>query len=200
MKGRLVIVVGLPGVGKSTVLEGLEKEASRQGLKIQIVNYGTVMMGLAEESGRQVSHRDEIRKRSAAFQRELQAEAARRIASMAEAFDGITLVDTHMIVRAGSGYLPGLPSHVLSLLKPNLIVLIEAPPSNILARRLKDAEVRERETPIAEEVNFEIQLSRVMAAACSTLTGAPLTIVENLEGKAGEAAVKLLEAVKGVEG
>jgi len=200
LKGRLVIVVGLPGVGKSTVLEGLEKEASRQGLKIQIVNYGTVMMGLAEESGRQVSHRDEIRKRSAAFQRELQAEAARRIASMAEAFDGITLVDTHMIVRAGSGYLPGLPSHVLSLLKPNLIVLIEAPPSNILARRLKDAEVRERETPIAEEVNFEIQLSRVMAAACSTLTGAPLTIVENLEGKAGEAAVKLLEAVKGVEG
>jgi adenylate kinase len=199
LKG-LVIVVGLPGVGKSTVLEELEKEASRRGLKIQIVNYGTVMMGLAEESGRQVSHRDEMRKRSAAFQRELQAEAARRIAGMAEAFDGITLVDTHMIVRAGSGYLPGLPSHVLSLLKPNLIALIEAPPSNILARRLKDAEVRERETPIAEEVNFEIQLSRVMAAACSTLTGAPLTIVENLEGKAGEAAAKLLEAVKGVEG
>jgi len=196
----LVIVVGLPGVGKSTVLGELEKEASKQGLKIQIVNYGTVMMSLAEESGRQVAHRDEMRKRSTSFQRELQAEAARRIASMAEAFDGVTLVDTHMIVKAGSGYLPGLPSHVLSLLKPSLIALIEAPSDSILARRLKDAEIRERETPVAEEVEFEIQLSRVMAAACSALTGAPMMVVENLEGKAGEAAGRLLEAIKGVKG
>jgi len=154
----LVIVVGLPGVGKSTVLGELEKEASKQGLKIQIVNYGTVMMSLAEESGRQVAHRDEMRKRSTSFQRELQAEAARRIASMAEAFDGVTLVDTHMIVKAGSGYLPGLPSHVLSLLKPSLIALKRQ------------------------------------------LTGAPMMVVENLEGKAGEAAGRLLEAIKGVKG
>jgi len=194
----LVIVVGLPGVGKSTVLGELEREASTQNVKIQIVNYGTVMMGLAEESGRRVAHRDEMRKRSAAFQKELQAEAAKRIASMAEAFEGVTLVDTHMIVRTGVGYLPGLPSHVLSLLKPSLIALIEAPAGDILTRRLKDAEIRERETPTSEEVDFEIQLSRLMAASCSTLSGAPLIVVENLEGRAGEAASKLLEAIKGV--
>lgn len=197
MKG-LVIVVGLPGVGKSTVLGELEREASRQGLKIQVVNYGTVMVELAESSGRKVAHRDEMRRKSAAFQLGLQAEAARRIASIAESFEGVTLVDTHMIVRTGSGYLPGLPSHVLNLLKPSLIALIEAPPDSILARRVKDAEVRRRETLTPEEVNFEIQLSRVMAAACSTITGAPIVMVKNLEGKAGEAALKLLEAIRSV--
>ena len=135
----LVIVVGLPGVGKSTVLARLEEEASRQGVKIQTVNYGTVMLGLAEEAGKTVEHRDAMRRKSMGFQRELQAEAAKKIAEMASSFEGVTLLDTHMIVRTGSGYLPGLPSHVLALLKPSLIALVEAPAQDILSRRIKDA-------------------------------------------------------------
>jgi len=198
--GSLVVVVGLPGVGKSTVLAKLEELAAREGLKLQTVNYGTVMMGLAEASGRKVAHRDEMRKRSMSFQRELQAEAAKKIAEMASSFEGVTLLDTHMIVRTGSGYLPGLPSHVLALLKPSLIALVEAPAQDILSRRIKDAAVRVRETPQAEEVEFEIQLSRVMAASCSAISGAPLIVVENLEGKAEEAALRLFNAIKGVGG
>ncbi len=196
----LVIVVGLPGVGKSTVLAKLEEEASRQGVKIQTVNYGTVMLGLAEEAGKTVEHRDAMRRKSMGFQRELQAKAAEKIAELAEGFEGVTLVDTHMIVRTGSGYLPGLPSHVLSRLKPNLIALVEAPPKDILARRLKDAGVRVRETLEAGEVEFEIQLSRFMAASCAALSGAPLLVVENLEGRADEAALKLLRAIQGLGG
>ncbi|RLI27988.1 MAG: adenylate kinase, partial [Candidatus Hecatellales archaeon] len=96
------------------MLAKLEELAAREGLKLQTVNYGTVMMGLAEASGRKVAHRDEMRKRSMSFQRELQAEAAKKIAEMASSFEGVTLLDTHMIVRTGSGYLPGLPSHVLA--------------------------------------------------------------------------------------
>ena len=199
MKG-LVVVVGLPGVGKSTVLGKFEEQAARQGIKTQTINYGTVMMEVAAETGGQVAHRDEMRRRSLEFQWKLQAEAARRIAEKAESFDGITLLDTHMIIRTGSGYLPGLPSHVVSILKPKLIALVEAPPSDIAARRLKDAGVRMREEAVAGEVEFELQLSRVMAAACATLTGAPVLVVENLEGQAENAAAKLLKAIRGLEG
>lgn len=195
MKG-LAVVVGLPGVGKSTVLEKLKENASKLGIQIQIVNYGTVMMEVSSEKSSGITHRDEIRKRSTSLQHELQAEAARRIASKAQAFDGVTIVDTHLIVRTLLGYLPGLPAHVLEILKPSLLVLIEASAEEIALRRVKDAEIRMRESLPKEEIMFELQLSRVMAAAASTVSGAPLIIVENREGKAEEAAMKILEMIR----
>ncbi len=195
MKG-LAIVVGLPGVGKSTVLKKLEENASKLGVPIQIVNYGTVMMEVSSEKSSGITHRDEIRRRSASLQHELQAEAARRIASKAESFQGVTIVDTHLIVRTLTGYLPGLPAHVLEILKPNLLALIEASPDEIASRRIKDAEVRMRESLPKDEIVFELQLSRFMAAAASTVSGAPLVIVENREGKAEEAANRILEMIK----
>jgi adenylate kinase len=195
MKG-LAIVVGLPGVGKSTVLEKLKENASKQRVKLQIINYGTVMMEVSSEKSSGITHRDEIRRRSTTLQHELQAEAARRIASKAEAFNGVTIIDTHLIVRTLSGYLPGLPAHVLEILKPNLLALIEASAEEIASRRIKDSEIRMRESLPKDEILFELQLSRVMAAAASTISGAPIIVVENREGKAEEAAIKILEMVK----
>ena len=51
-----MVVTGVPGVGKTSVMEGVAQEKS-----LKIVNYGTVMFEVAKEQGL-VADRDDIRK------------------------------------------------------------------------------------------------------------------------------------------
>ena len=190
MQAKIVIVTGIPGVGKSTVLNELVKLAAQSGRKITVVNYGTVMLEIANKAGATLS-RDEIRKSSLDFQRRLQAEAARRISQEATKTQTL-IVDTHMIVRTPSGFWPGLPNHVLSELKPELLVLIEADAEEILARRSHD-KTRVRDKILIDEVVEELSFSRCVASACATLTGAPVKVIRNPVGKQLEAAKELLQ-------
>ena len=59
-KRRRVIIVGIPGVGKSSVVNKIVDSMSSRDLRTQIVNYGTVMM---EEASRLlgVKTRDDMR-------------------------------------------------------------------------------------------------------------------------------------------
>lgn len=191
-----MIVTGIPGTGKTTVCREAQRIAEERGIRLRVVNFGDVMMRLQEEAGGGVEDRDKLRKSSLDFQKKLQAEAARRIAGMIGETEGHFIVDTHMSIKTRSGYLAGLPSHVLQILKPDLLILVEADPGEILRRRLGDAtrerDVEEQERGVAEELRF----SRLMAAACAVLAGAAVKIVENPPGepeKAAEEIVKLLE-------
>lgn len=193
-RGKIVIITGIPGVGKSTVLNGLVKLAEEAGRRVQIVNYGTVMVKVAGERG-ETLHRDLIRRKSISFQHKLQTEAAREIARMAEGIPTL-IVDTHMMVRTEEGYLPGLPSHVLAELKPDLFILIEADPGEIFHRRTTDVS-RMRDKLVLNEIIEELGFSRAFASACGTLTGAPVKIIQNPTGKQMEAARKILELLEG---
>jgi adenylate kinase len=190
MKSR-VIVVGLPGVGKTTVLNEFQKIAEKENIPLKRLNYGTVMMEIGKTI---IKNRDDIRRKPLALQSKLQKKAAQMIAR--EAGKGLLLVDTHMIVKTPSGYLPGLPSHVVLTIKPDLIVLIEASIEEIASRRATDAS-RRRDTPLLKEVENEIQLSRAMASACATLTGAPVAILNNPAGGQSEVAKQLFDLIKG---
>ncbi|MFQ5999085.1 MAG: AAA family ATPase, partial [Candidatus Bathyarchaeia archaeon] len=133
MKQR-ILFVGLSGVGKSTILDQLEQLAKSNGAKISFVNYGSLMMDLAEKS---ISDRDDIRKASHEFQHELQSKAADKVLQ-SSSNDQVVVVDTHLLVKTASGYLPGIPDDVLSRIKPDLIVLLEAPVEDIVHRRASD--------------------------------------------------------------
>ncbi|WP_309493551.1 adenylate kinase [Candidatus Hecatella orcuttiae] len=198
--GSRIIAVGLPGVGKTTVLNELEKQAGRRGLPLKVVNYGTVMVEMAEKEKASM-HRDDMRKSSLAFQHKLQKMAAEEILRRSSSMEnGVLVVDTHMMVKTPSGYLPGVPSHIISILQPSLIVLIEASPEEIKARRMRDSSGRMRDKAVAEEVEFEIHLSRTLASGCSLLSGAPLGIVENPPGEAAKAAEKILNMIEALGG
>src|SRR5579885_311925 len=123
----VVIITGVPGVGKSTVID-----AAQTAKGYRVVVYGTEMFNVAKARGL-VKDRDEMRKLDPAIQREIQESAAHAIAQL-----GNVIVDTHCTIKTPRGFLPGIPEWVARSLKPKQIVLVEASPQEIVGRRNND--------------------------------------------------------------
>jgi adenylate kinase len=187
---RVVIVTGIPGTGKTTVCNELLELAEGTGRKVAVINFGTVMVELSRKRDKSL-HRDELRKSKLSFQRDLQAKAAKVISQRAMDAEGDLIVDTHMSIKTLEGYWAGLPIPVLKLLNPEMLVLVEAEPNEVLSRRVKDP-TRRRDKVLEDEVAEELLFSRLMAAACSVLTGASVKIVKNPSGKQVDAAKEVL--------
>ena len=189
--GRVIVVTGIPGTGKTTVCNEALKLAGQTEKNIQVVNYGSIMVELSHKRGKSL-HRDELRRSRLTFQRDLQAEAAKIISKKTDEVEGDLVVDTHMSIKTANGYWAGLPFHVLQLLNPTMFILVEAEPHEILSRRFKD-ETRRRDRVLEDETREELLFSRLMAAACAVLTGASVKTVKNPAGKQAEAAEEVLE-------
>jgi len=187
---KTVIVTGIPGTGKTTVCNLVEKLARGMGVEASVINYGTVMMEILRKHGI-TKDRDTMRKDSVATQRKLQREVAEAVAEKIKHLNGLKIIDTHMSIKTPEGYLPGLPSHNLDILRPDLLVLVEAQPREISFRRTKDAN-RKRDMAMEDTVKEELLVSRLMAGACAVYAGAAVKIVINSEGKQEEAAKDIL--------
>ena len=192
--GRVTVVTGIPGTGKTTVCNELSGLAKQSGKKITIINYGSVMLELSQERGKSI-HRDEIRKFSVSFQHELQIEAARVISQRIAKTEGDVIIDTHMSIKTNDGYWAGLPFDVLQFLSPSLLVLVEAEPCEVLLRRFRDI-TRKRDKVLESEIAEEFVFSRLMAATCAVLTGASVKIVKNSTRKQVEAAKEILKLLE----
>ena len=179
-----VIVAGVPGAGKTSIM----KEVSKR-VNYKIVNYGDVMLQMALAK-KLVNHRDEMRKLPIRIQRELQRDAAKKIGAMDD-----VIVDTHLIIKTPSGYFPGLPKWVLEEINPDLIVIIEAEPNEIMRRRKSDTS-RKRDYETYEEIEEHIQANRYAGFACSVITGAPIMILQNRDGMLEVAVQRFMEAFK----
>lgn len=189
----VVVVTGIPGVGKTTVLSELEKLAKEKEINVKIINFGSIMKEILEEKGKHI-HRNHIRKTSVELQKKVQKEACIRIKEILKKEKGILIIDTHMFIQTECGMFPGLPLDILKELVPSLIVLIESPPEEIIKRRELD-ESRIRNEKMPSEVKFDIEWSRAIASACSVISGAPVKIINNEHGKQVEAAKHLLDCI-----
>jgi adenylate kinase len=189
---KRAIIVGIPGVGKTTVITRAAEMLNLKH-KTTVVVFGTVMFEEARKMG--LKSRDEMRRMPVEDQRRLQEMAAQRIAEMS---DDIVLVDTHLFINTGEGYYPGLPMRLLNIMKPTNMVMVAADPSEIAERRKTD-QTRERDIVSAENIQKELDISRVMVASCSILTGAPFAIIMNRDGGADEAAANIAKMLLGDE-
>lgn len=165
MHSMIIIVVGVPGCGKSSIL----KELRRQIPSLTILNYGDEMLYEAKVS------RDELRKLPLQTQREMGIRAATR---MVQQKQGVCILDTHALIRADGGFYPGLPKEVLKILNPASLVCIECSPSVILARR-KDDLLRKRDQEKEEDLALHQEWIRSYLAACAMETGALLYRLSN---------------------
>ena len=180
----IVIITGIPGVGKTTVINGAKKHYD-----FNIVNFGDVMLEHAKREGL-VKHRDELRMLPIKTQRNIQAESAKKIKHMEN-----TCVDTHCVVPTPDGFLPGLPIWVLENLKPSSLVLIEASAEEIQHRRDSDtsrARNGSDKITVAEQINF----NRFYASACSVFSGAIVKIIFNHDDTLAQCSFALGKIVK----
>ena len=189
---KVVVVTGIPGAGKSTVIDEALKQLKAQGVEYGFMNYGDIMLELMRER-EGVTDRDEMRKVPTGPYRKIQREAGRRIARAARRKP--ILVDTHCLVKKPEGYYPGLPKWVLEELKPESVVIIEATPEEVAGRRNKDA-ARGRDKELLDEVVEHQQLNRAAAMAYAALTGATVRIIHNRDGKLNETVNEMIKALR----
>jgi adenylate kinase len=186
---KRVVVVGIPGVGKTTVISRTAEILNQRGTQTAVVVFGTMMFEEATKLG--INNRDEMRRQSIEVQRHMQNLAARRIADLK---DNIVIVDTHLFINTNEGYYPGLPLHLLEVIKPTNIVMVAADPEEIVNRRRID-ETRDRDIESVEEIQYQLDISKVMVATCSVLTGCPFIIIMNTNNKINETASNIVKAL-----
>ena len=180
----VIVVTGIPGVGKTTVM----KKAA-EGMDIQFVTFGTVMVELAQETGL-VKDRDDMRKLTLDQQKDLQKKSAEKVASM-----GNVILDTHCTVKTPKGYMPGLPEWVVKRINPTAIVVVEADPEEIYNRRANDA-TRNRDPDTQEQINEHQMINRAAAMAYAALTGSTVKIVFNHDDKLEDAVEQASPVLK----
>jgi adenylate kinase len=188
---KRVIIGGIPGVGKTSVISLAVKTLNEKGQNAKVVVFGTEMFEEAKRTAG-VKNRDELRKLSLKDQRRLQDMTAKRIGEMQ---DNIVIVDTHIFVRTGEGnYYPGLPMRLLDIIKPTGFVMIIADATEIVNRRKNDSS-RTRDAISTQQIQYEIDISKLMVATCSILTGAPFIIIANNDNKIDEAVSSIAKVL-----
>jgi adenylate kinase len=186
---KRVIIVGIPGVGKSSVISLAIEQLKQKGKKATIAVFGTVMLEEAHKMG--VKNRDELRKMSLGKQRDLQQQAAKRIS---EIEDSIVIIDTHLFIKTIEGYYPGLPMHLLDIIKPTHFVMILADAGEIVNRRNSDKS-RDRDIVAVEDIQDELDILRVMIASSSILTGSPFIAIVNNDNEIEQAVSSMVKVL-----
>jgi adenylate kinase len=179
---KRAVIVGIPGVGKTTVI-ARASEILSQKKRSRTVVFGTLMFEEAKKT-LGIKDRDEMRRLPVETQRRLQENAAQRISEMDEE---VVIVDTHLFISTGEGYYPGLPMRLLNVMKPTNLIMVAATPYEIAGRRKND-QTRKRDSASPAEIQGDLEVSKSMIASCSVLTGAPFAVVMNSENGVEHAA------------
>ena len=182
-------MIGIPGVGKTTLLSKIVKILTDNKKNVSRISFGTLMFEVAKENG--LTDRDELRKLPVTEQQRLQKMAAEKIASQNEE---IVIIDTHAFINSPEGYYPGLPEHVLKIIKPTNFISVSAKPEEIYNRRMKD-DTRNRDKITLPNIKKELDVQSGMISACAVITGSPVKHILNGEGKVDEAADKIIKAI-----
>ena len=189
-ESKKVIIVGIPGVGKTTLVSKIVEILRTKQKSISVHSFGTVMLEEAKKNG--IKDRDELRKLSMEKQTNLQKMAAQKIASLQ---DELVIIDTHAFISTNAGFYPGLPNHVLQIIKPANFISVSARPEEIYNRRMKDS-TRNRDLVSIESIKKELSVQDAMLSSCSVLSGSPMKTVLNAEGKVDEAAQTVIDAIE----
>ena len=189
VENKKIVLVGIPGVGKTTLLSKVVEILKNHERNVGMISYGTLMFEVAKENG--LTDRDQLRKLPISEQQHFQKVAAEKIAAHNEE---IVIIDTHAFINSPEGYYPGLPEHVLKIIKPTNFVSVSAKPEEIYNRRMKD-DTRNRDKITLDNIKKELNVQSGMISACAVITGAPVRHVLNREGKVDEAAAKIINTI-----
>ncbi|MCC5446921.1 adenylate kinase [Candidatus Nanobsidianus stetteri] len=184
----IVIVVGVPGVGKTSVINEARKYLKYE---FKVVNTGDIMFELAKEKYN-INNRDEIRKKlTFEQQKEIQKEAIKRIKEMEKESD--IILDTHLVIESYEGYIPGMLREYAEILRPDGIAVIISDPDKIFVRRLKDIQIRGRDIENLKRIEIQQNLTIYFTTIFMFEYGTIVEVINNEEGLLEEAAKKFAE-------
>ena len=187
-ENKKIIIVGIPGVGKTTLVKKLAELLKAKKHSVRVDSFGTLML---KEASSYAKDRDDLRKLDISQQKKLQNQVASKIACFSE---DIIIVDTHAFIATDSGFYPGLPNNILEIIKPNHFVSVSARPEEIYNRRMGDG-TRIRDIVSIESIKKELAVQDSMVAACSVLSGSPILTVLNSEGLADSVAEEIAKGI-----
>ena len=190
VESKKVVVVGIPGVGKTTVVSKVVEKLNALNKSVSVHSFGTVMFEEAKEND--LKDRDDLRKLTVEEQKNLQKKAAEKIAEHQE---NIVIIDTHAFISTKEGYYPGLPHYVIQILKPTHFIAVSAKPDEIYNRRTND-DTRDRDIISIGSIKEELDVQDAMLSSCSVLSGSPMKVVLNTEGKVEVAADSIINAIE----
>jgi len=189
VENRRVVVVGIPGVGKTSLLKRIVEIIKDHNKSVSVNSFGSVMFDIAKANG--INDRDELRKLPVIEQKNLQKIAAEKLAMLT---DDVVIIDTHVFINSTEGYYPGLPEHVLKILKPTNFISVSAKPEEIYNRRMKD-DTRNRDNISIDNIKKELDAQSGMISACAVISGSPVKHVLNREGMIDEVAEKIIKVI-----
>ena len=187
---KKIIIVGIPGVGKSTLVTKIVEILNSRQKSVSVNSFGTIMFEEAQKNG--IKNRDDLRKLSMEEQQNLQKKAAQNIAKLE---DDLVIIDTHTFINTNAGFYPGLPNSVLEIIKPSNFISVYARPEEIYNRRMKDT-TRQRDVVSIDNIKKEMAISDAMLSSCAVFSGSPMKPVFNAEGKVEEAANTVISAIE----
>lgn len=188
---KRVIIVGIPGVGKSTVITKVFEILSQQGIDTRIAEFGKIMFEQAKQL--EINNRDQLRKLSIDQQRTLQEMTAKFINSLG---NDIVIIDTHLLISTEYGFYPGLPMKLLNILNPTHLVLVTASSEEIFNRRANDS-TRHRDLISLEQIESDLRMSESMISVSSIITGSPFYLIHNNTDQIEVASGSIVRAILG---
>jgi adenylate kinase len=184
----IVMVVGVPGVGKTSVINEAKKYLKYE---FKVVNTGDIMFELAKEKYN-INNRDEIRKKlTFEQQKEIQKEAIKRIKEMEKESD--IILDTHLVIESYEGYIPGMLREYAEILRPDRIAVIISDPDKIFVRRLKDIQIRGRDIENLKRIEIQQNLTIYFTTIFMFEYNTIVEVINNEEGLLEESAKKFAE-------
>lgn len=162
---NLAAVVGVPGVGKTSLC----RQATRE-LECNYVNYGQLMLEIARDDG-YASSDSELFSLDIDVQQRIWRASAEKIKRMKN-----VLMDLHGVDKESQlGYLLSLP---IEIIFPEIIVVVESTYKNIIKRRQSDSS-KKRVIEDAKSIMDHMKFLRGSMAVCSVLLGCTFTVVQN---------------------
>ena len=176
--GKMIIVAGIRGVGKSSILEKVVKKFPN----LRLVNFGEEMVQLWTKKGVKRTH-DDLRKLPKPQQYEIKEETWKHLAAQKEDI----LLDTHVFVEHTGRYVPGLPAEDLKKVKGLCGFFYIDVNNDTLRKRAAKDHTRIREGMDDLELN-NYRYSNISAMAyLSTALNIPFYIVYNEDGRLDQA-------------
>ncbi len=185
---KLILVTGTPGAGKSTILDDLGRRKP-----INLVNLGNIMLDIAKEK-HGIKDREDLGRMTEEQIKQNREDAFTEIINNKKD----TIIDTHLTIKYGRRYVPGVTIEELQKIRIKAIVYIDATAKEIWNRRHNDASKAGRRNVSDTEAEIDEQkaVNLAILSSCAIYLSIPIYIIYNSDGKMADAESELEKIVR----